>query len=40
MLDALVNISFLVNGDCFLNGIMDGELGEKEESIERPVVMI
>lgn len=30
--------SFL--GDCFLNGIMDGELGEKEKSAERPIVMV
>lgn len=30
--------SFL--GDCFLNGIMDGELGEKEKSTGRPIVMI
>jgi hypothetical protein len=30
--------SFL--GDCFLNGIMDGELGEKEKSMERTIVMI
>ena len=30
--------SFL--GDCFLQGIMDGELGEKEKSMERPVIFI
>ena len=33
-----IKYSFL--GDCFLNGIMDGELSEKEKSIERPIVMI
>ncbi|OCK92862.1 uncharacterized protein K441DRAFT_726114, partial [Cenococcum geophilum 1.58] len=27
-------------GDCFLNGIMDGELGEKEKLMEQPIVMI
>ena len=27
-------------GDCFLNGIMDGELGEKERLTERPIIMI
>ena len=30
--------SFL--GDCFLYGIMDGELGEKEISMSRPIIMI
>ena len=30
--------SFL--GDCFLYGIMDGELGEKEKSMRRPIIMI
>ena len=30
--------SFL--GDCFLDGIMDGELSEEEMSTERPIVMI
>lgn len=30
--------SFL--GDCFLDGIMDGELGEKEKSMSRPMIMI
>ena len=30
--------SFL--GDCFLDGIMDGELGEKEKSMSRPIIMI
>ena len=33
-----VKYSFL--GDCFLNGIMDGELSEKEKSMEQPIVMI
>ena len=30
--------SFL--GDCFLDGIMDGELGEKEKSMSRLIIMI
>ena len=30
--------SFL--GDCFLHGIMDGELGEKEKSMERPIIIV
>ena len=30
--------SFL--GDCFLEGIMDGELGEKEKSMSRLIIMI
>ena len=33
-----INYSFLC--DCFLNGIMDGELGEREKSMERPIVLI
>ena len=27
-------------GDCFLHGIMDGELGEQEISMARPIIMI
>ena len=27
-------------GDAFLDGIMDGELGEKEKSMSRPITMI
>jgi hypothetical protein len=30
---------YSLRGDCFLNGIMDAELGEKEKSMERPIVM-
>ena len=30
--------SFL--SDCLLNGIIDGELGEKEKSMERPIVIV
>jgi hypothetical protein len=38
--DAGSAVRYTFLGDCFLNGIMDGELGEKEKSMERPIVMI
>lgn len=38
--DAGCASKYSFQGDCFLNGIMDGELGEKEKSMERPIVMV
>ena len=32
--------TYMFLGDCFLDGIMDGELGEKEKSMQRPIVMV
>jgi hypothetical protein len=38
--DAGCSGTYSFRGDCFLNGIMDGELGEKEKTMERPIVMV
>ena len=38
--DAGLAGKYSFRGDCFLDGIMDGELGEKEKSMSRPIIMI
>ena len=33
-------VRYSLLGNFFLDGIMNGELGEKEKSMERPIIMI